>query len=98
MDRTAQAEQLQLLSCVPEFAEVAAGRSRAIGVVVSFAAPNIADDNERLPIRLSAVLDKSGSMAGAKLELVKATTRFLVHQLLPSDSLGIVCYDTDVST
>lgn len=89
-------EMNQIMNLVPEFSAVAANESRTIGVVASFTATNVVSDDERLPVRLSAVLDKSGSMAGQKLDLVKATTQFMVQQLTPADSLGIVCYDTEV--
>jgi hypothetical protein len=93
IDINAQAEPL---TCIPEFSQLAAGQEHTIGVVTTFNAPIIKDENKRVPIRLSAVLDKSGSMSGSKLTLVKATTRFMVHQLQDSDCLGIVSYDSMV--
>ena len=36
-------------------------------------------------------------MAGAKLQSVKNTAKFLVEQLSPQDRLSIVTFETDVS-
>jgi Ca-activated chloride channel family protein len=47
---------------------------------------------DRKPLNLIAVVDKSGSMSGQPLELVKRSLRGLVANLRPSDQLGIVLY------
>lgn len=47
---------------------------------------------KRAPLALIAVIDKSGSMAGAPLETVKASLHQLVDQLGPADRLGVVLY------
>jgi hypothetical protein len=82
------------LSCIPEFPELLAGQEHTIDVVATFVAPEIRGDGERLPIRLSAVLDKSGSMSGSKLTLVKATTKFMIQNVIDTDCVGIVSYDS----
>eukprot|EP00933_Yihiella_yeosuensis_P078731 TRINITY_DN9054_c0_g1_i1.p1 TRINITY_DN9054_c0_g1~~TRINITY_DN9054_c0_g1_i1.p1 ORF type:complete len:753 (+),score=169.00 TRINITY_DN9054_c0_g1_i1:102-2360(+) len=62
--------------------------------VLSVVAP--AGEKARAPLRLVAVLDKSGSMGGEKLRLVKETMLFMLRQLSEQDALGIVEYDTHV--
>jgi len=53
--------------------------------------------SNRTPLRLVAVLDKSGSMRiGGKLKLVQKTMRFMLRHLGEQDQLGIVEYDTEV--
>jgi len=48
---------------------------------------------KRAPLNLIAVIDKSGSMSGQPLELVKASLREVVERhLRPDDRLGIVLY------
>lgn len=51
----------------------------------------------RAPLRLVAVLDKSGSMQGEKLRLVAQTMRFMLQHLSERDALGLVEYDTRVN-
>eukprot|EP00281_Chroomonas_sp_CCMP1168_P006584 CAMPEP_0206256522 /NCGR_PEP_ID=MMETSP0047_2-20121206/24816_1 /ASSEMBLY_ACC=CAM_ASM_000192 /TAXON_ID=195065 /ORGANISM="Chroomonas mesostigmatica_cf, Strain CCMP1168" /LENGTH=164 /DNA_ID=CAMNT_0053682975 /DNA_START=137 /DNA_END=627 /DNA_ORIENTATION=- len=53
-------------------------------------------DNARSTVSLSAVLDKSGSMSGSKLNLVKRTGEFMMQNLSAKDKLGVVCYDSNV--
>jgi hypothetical protein len=43
------------------------------------------------------VLDKSGSMAGSKLALVKHTCQFMLRLLGSNDKLGVVEYDSEVN-
>lgn len=54
------------------------------------------DRSSRAPIDLVAVIDRSGSMQGKKLELVIDTLRFMLQQLKAEDRLSLVSYDTNV--
>jgi len=56
------------------------------------------DENERAPVLVVAVVDKSGSMAGAKMDSLKDTLHFIVKELGKRDKLAIVEYDTNVKT
>lgn len=51
----------------------------------------------RAPVDVVAVIDRSGSMAGEKLRLVKVALEFMVGQLKATDRAGIVTYDTNVA-
>ena len=86
------------LACVPEFALSGSAGGQRLTLNLRVRAPTLAEDDERLrsPVSLSLVLDKSGSMAGAKLALVKRTCRFVLGQLGRRDKLGVVEYDSDV--
>ncbi len=42
------------------------------------------------------VVDKSGSMSGAKIEQAREALKFVVRQLRPSDTFNIVAYDSGV--
>ena len=51
----------------------------------------------RSPVDIVTVIDRSGSMAGKKLDLVKKTLLFVIDQLKSCDRLSLVLYDTEVS-
>lgn len=51
---------------------------------------------ERSPVDLALVIDRSGSMSGDKIENARAAARALVSQLLPTDTLTIIHYGSDV--
>eukprot|EP00854_Cymbomonas_tetramitiformis_P020810 gene20810-24943_t len=55
------------------------------------------EDGDRAPLHLSCVADKSGSMRGEKIKLMKETMIFLSNQLQHGDQFGIVSYDTVVN-
>jgi Ca-activated chloride channel homolog len=52
----------------------------------------------RVPINISIVLDRSGSMAGEKLEAAQEAAAFLVERLAPEDIVSVVAYDDHVET
>ncbi len=47
----------------------------------------------QMPLNLALVLDQSGSMAGAKLNNMKAAAKIAVDQMGPNDIVSIVLYD-----
>ena len=54
------------------------------------------DDSKRAAVDLVAVIDRSGSMDGGKLDLVKKTLHFVVSQLASTDRLALIVYDNSV--
>ncbi len=50
----------------------------------------------RRPLNLSVVLDRSGSMRGAKLEQARQAAEMLVDRMGPDDIFSLVIYDTEV--
>jgi Mg-chelatase subunit ChlD len=83
---------------MPEFAVIAAGEEQ-MTLNLRIRAPVLApeDESKRSVVSLSAVLDKSGSMAGSKLALVKHTCQFMLGQLGLNDKIGVVEYDSEVN-
>jgi Ca-activated chloride channel family protein len=52
--------------------------------------------SKRVPLNISLVLDRSGSMAGDKIDYAKQAAMFVVEQLNSDDILSIVNYDDRV--
>jgi Ca-activated chloride channel family protein len=52
----------------------------------------------RVPINISIVLDRSGSMAGEKLEAARDAAAFLIQRLAPEDVVSVVAYDDGIDT
>ena len=68
--------------------------SAVLTAIASLKAPkneNVA--TERSPCDIVAVVDRSGSMSGSKLELVKEALAYLLTQLQDGDRLSVVAFD-----
>jgi Ca-activated chloride channel homolog len=65
-------------------------------LVVHLTAPGRADGSKRPPIEVAFVLDRSGSMEGAKIVLAKAALAKALEALAPQDRFAIVVYDNTV--
>jgi len=63
---------------------------------VAFTAPDKKTLVERAPLNLSLVIDRSGSMAGEKLEYVKKAAAHVVDLLIEKDRVAVVIYDDTV--
>jgi Ca-activated chloride channel homolog len=56
----------------------------------------LTNTKEHVPLNISVVLDRSGSMAGDKLKYTKEALKYVVNNLDSRDILSIVLYDTEV--
>lgn len=59
-------------------------------------APPAPEGRPRPPLHVALVIDRSGSMAGPKLEVTRECAAFLVRRLAPTDELALVTYDENV--
>lgn len=57
-------------------------------------APSDNESLENIPLNTSFVIDKSGSMSGVKLEMVKKAVKYVVDQFGDSDYGSIITFDT----
>ena len=69
---------------------------KTLYLYVDLKAKHIEKDNERVPLNVALVVDRSGSMSGDKIEYVKKATNFVVENLNASDQLAIVQYDNKI--
>ena len=68
-------------------------------LLLDLMAGKVVKEHQRVPLNISLVIDKSGSMeAENKLENVKKAALFVVDNLNKSDYFSLVTYDTHVNT
>jgi Ca-activated chloride channel homolog len=65
-------------------------------VLVRVHAPKAPHNPTRVPLNLALVLDRSGSMSGAKLEYAKAAAKYVMEGLQPEDRVSLVTFDDHV--
>ena len=86
------------LSVSAEKDALCAGEVHTTLAMISLAA-SAHEPKTRLPLEIVAVVDRSGSMHGAKIAVMKQTLSFLVSKGLQSgDSLAMVSFDDTVET
>ena len=89
-------DKIKLLA-TPEYLEYDPANASACWVDINLSAPVYEEDaNVRAAVDIVAVIDRSGSMGGGKLDLVKKTLHFVVSQLTPKDRLCLIVYDDSV--
>ena len=76
---------------------VAVEGEQVVNAMLDLDAPAPGGTNrERPPLHLALVIDRSGSMAGPKLEHTKAAADYLIRRLEASDQMAIVAYDDGI--
>ncbi|MBC7678671.1 MAG: VWA domain-containing protein, partial [Pseudorhodobacter sp.] len=75
---------------------VAVEQTDELTLLVELTAPTTTTDQQRQPTTLQVVLDRSGSMAGDRLEGAKTALLALVDRLDPCDNLGVLAFDNTV--
>jgi Ca-activated chloride channel family protein len=73
-------------------------RPQKLYLMARFAATASEGEKPRRALNLSLVLDRSGSMAGRKMDFTRQAAQFLVQHLSPIDMLSIVLYNDKVET
>jgi hypothetical protein len=75
---------------------VAVEQTDELTLLVELTAPTPTITAQRQPATLQVVLDRSGSMAGDRLEGAKSALISLVDRLDPADNRGVVAFDDAV--
>lgn len=65
-------------------------------VLLALQAPDAPRQSDRLPLNLSLILDRSGSMSGDKLENVKEAAVHALRLLTEQDRVSVVTYDDEI--
>lgn len=84
------------LSALNEINLLAEGKPNEFHVLARIEFPLSAQSVQRPPIHLALVLDRSGSMAGQKLELTKRAATYFMQWLTRRDFLTVITYDDTV--
>lgn len=81
---------------VLDYNVIAVERAQQVYLMARIQAEAAPDSDDRHPLNLSVVLDRSGSMQGDKLAYVKQAAQFLVQRLGAQDRLSVITYDSRV--
>ncbi len=73
-----------------------AGQRSKVYLKVGLTGLALGASDDRPPVNVAIVLDKSGSMSGQKLYQAKQAARLAVDRLAPSDIVSVVAYDSTV--
>ncbi len=80
------------IECIPEKTHYATN-GNAMHVLIRIHAPKAVPNPTRIPLNLALVLDRSGSMSGAKLEYAKAAAKYVMERLHAEDRVSLVTFD-----
>ena len=83
------------LNLVPDREVLLRGSPQAVVVKIDLSAIADRQKHRRTPLNLAVVLDKSGSMTGAKLEKTKQAAMQLVDRLTPNDVFSLVIFSDE---
>ncbi len=85
------------VSCLLEYERLPRNAAHTAHLLVSMETWPEEGGQERKPLNISLMLDKSGSMGGDKLEYTKYAAKALIDRLTSDDMLSVVAYDDRVT-
>ena len=85
------------LRVTPEREYVYKGGPREVLVQIEVEGRKVDDDGRRSPMNLAIVLDRSGSMEGAKIEKARQAAAMAVDKLGDDDFFSLVTYDSETN-
>jgi Ca-activated chloride channel family protein len=87
-----------VIELIPERAAVRTDSSTELHVLVRLVPPVPPTETRRPALNIALVIDRSGSMSGAKLRAAKAAATYAVQQLTADDRVSVITYDGEVQT
>jgi Ca-activated chloride channel family protein len=85
------------LRVTPEREYIYKSGPREVIVQVEIEGRKVDDDGRRSPMNLAIVLDRSGSMEGAKIEKARQAAAMAVDKLSDDDFFSLVTYDSETN-
>jgi Ca-activated chloride channel family protein len=79
-----------------EHSVLAVEEEHELHAMVELAVPALREEATRPPLRVALVVDRSGSMHGAKLSAAKRCAQWIAERLQAKDELGLVAFDDRV--
>ncbi len=92
---TSSSPQIDL---IPLRAVLASGQPTTLDLVVKITPPAPTVEVQRPPLNLGLVIDRSGSMTGAKIDYARQAACYAVEQLLPTDRVSVTIFDDRIET
>lgn len=89
---------LPTVELIPLHGAIATQQPMTLDVLVRITPPALQPDIDRIPLNLSLVIDRSGSMQGTKIHYAREAARFAVENLLPCDRISVVLFDDRIET
>lgn len=80
----------------PEYHLLAVEQEHELHCMFELVVPPVAGEVARPPLHLALVVDRSGSMTGAKLDHARRCAAWLGERLRPTDELALIAYDDEV--
>src|SRR5689334_12811226 len=78
---------------VLDYDVISAANENHLYLVARIEAGPAPEGQQRRPLNIGVVMDRSGSMGGTKIDYVKKATQFLVQHLGASDRFSLTVYD-----
>jgi Ca-activated chloride channel family protein len=83
---------------IPLRQAVSAESPTVIDVICEITVPQAETSQKRPVLNIALVLDRSGSMSGAKIEYARQAACYGIAQLLPTDYVAVTIYDSVIET